>query len=414
MLSVHSSPAGDVGTHDTGGMSVYISELSRELGSMGHGVDLFTCRRRGRGHDVRILAPGVRLVSLDLGGVFPKEELFPRLPRFFRVWESFARSEGRRYDVVHSHYWLSGCVGSMARERWKVPHVITFHTLSALKLLNGFREAGHELRLAHERRLVRRCDGVVAATVREKGQLESHYRASPRKVGVVPCGVDLEGFRPENRPEARIRLGLDPGDTLLLYVGRFDPLKGLHRLLEALPGLLGRHPSLRLLLVGGDGPDASSTLELRRLARDLGVAERVAFAGRVAREKLPPYYGAADALVLPSRYESFGLVALESLACGTPVVATRVGAMEDLILPGKTGMLADGFDVASLARALDAFLESPEKDRWPAERIRRSVSSLAWSATAAAMLDQYRKAASPASELAGDSGRGLRKAADFG
>lgn len=404
MISVHSSPVGRLGTQDTGGMSVYIRELARELGERGHRVDIFTRTADGAQPGQRIaLSENVRVIHLDLGASTdaPKTELYPYLFAFFRALEEFRQREGIDYGVIHSHYWLSGQVGIQARQAWSAPHVTTFHTLGAVKNLLCANACESETRIAAEFRLVESCDRILVTSSREMQNLLCHYRASAEKLAVVPCGVNLGLFRPVAKPAARRCIGVAPQDRLVLYVGRFAPEKGLDRLLTAV-ACMKHYPHLRVMIVGGDGEDDPAHQRMRQLCRDTGIEERVTFAGRVDQIVLPQYYSAADLLVLPSVYESFGMVALEALACGTPVVATRVGATDDLIHQKANGRLAKSGSARSLA---DSIAEVLSQNGERPEVVRRSVWRYDWSRVAEEVLAVYRDsrmAAGPTIEDAHD------------
>jgi len=298
MLSVHSSPLGRLGTNDTGGMSVCIREIARKLGESGYAVDIFT-RLSDPGHrPILEFHKNVRLIHLRAGdiGYIPKQAVYPLLTDLFRELERFRRREGTRYDVVHSHYWLSGKVGGYAQKQWCVPHIVTFHTLGAVKNDTDGVEREPELRVMTEKQLAKTCHGIIAATEREKEHLIRYYGASPDAVRVVPCGVNPDLFRPLNKLQSRQRLGLDQNELLLLYVGRFVPSKGTDRLLEAMSYLQNDRP-YRLLIVGGDDLQTAEARRLRKLSRDHGVQDNVTFVGRVEHERLPIYYSAADILV---------------------------------------------------------------------------------------------------------------------
>ena len=388
MLSVHSCPEGELGTKDTGGMSVYIRELAREMGRRGHFVDIYTRFHGSSCKRVVDLSANVRLVHLGAGdgeGV-NKTGLFPYLEDFFRELEASRSSEALRYDLVHSHYWLSGRVGRWAQERWRIPHLLMFHTLGAVKNALFRRQVEPELRITTEKQLAAHCDRILAASEREKEHLVRFCGVPRDAVGVVPCGVDLDRFRPVGKARAREQLGLDPDESVLLYVGRFAALKGIDRLLEA-TAHLKRNRDLRLMIVGGDGEQTPESRELASLSRRFGILDRVTFAGRVDHEDMPLYYSAADVLALPSHYESFGLVALESLACGTPVVTTQVGAMEKIIRQDETGRVVQDASPPALAKAVEVFLS--ESRALPVEAIRASVLGWSWSCVASAMIDEY-------------------------
>ena len=389
MLSVHSCPVGELGTRDTGGMSVNVRELARELGRRGHLVDIYT-RLHGPSCDKVVqLGANVRLVHLGVGDedTSHRAALFPHLVDFFRELEQSRGTEGLRYDLIHSHYWLSGRVGQWARGRWRVPHLLMFHTLGAVKNALFHRQVEPELRIATEAHLAARCDRVLAASEREKEQLMLFCGVPCEAVGVVPCGVDLDRFRPVDKAQARDQLGFDPDERVVLYVGRFAPLKGLDRLLEAVACLRRSGGLPRLIIVGGDDEYTPASRELMRLSRRFGITDSVRFVGRVDQEHLRLYYSAADVVALPSHYESFGLVALESLACGTPVVTTPVGAMESIIRQGETGYVVHDASPAILAWAIEAFLH-PVKAAL-VDAIRASVLDRSWSGVASAMMVEY-------------------------
>lgn len=392
MISVHSSPLGRLGTQDTGGMSVYIRELSRQMGLRGHRVDIYT--RAGddlASGEAAWICENVRLIPLRMGPGTdaPKTALFPHLAGFFREMDSFRQRKAIAYDLIHSHYWLSGRVGRLARRAWGSPHITTFHTLAAAKQLAVGPGSDPEIRMAVERDLVAAVDRVLVSSEQEKENLVRFYAAEPDRVATVPCGVDLGLFRPRDKGAARLRIGAGADDCLVLYVGRFAPEKGLDRLLQA-AARLQHIPRLRLMVVGGDGVHNPARRRMADLALACGIADRVAFVGRVEQDELPWYYSAADLLALPSSYESFGMVALEALACGTPVAATRVGAMQRLLRDPRNGRLAPDFRPASLADAVEHLLGNRAAAAHEAAAVRRSVVRYDWSRVAADVLAIYR------------------------
>ncbi|MFH0914047.1 MAG: glycosyltransferase [Chloroflexota bacterium] len=375
ILSVHSCPTGNLGARDTGGMSVYIRELARELGSQGHRADIYT-QAHDHGNRVTSLGEGVRLVHLEAGGrSIPKQELYPSLPEFAANLEDFCQGHHLRYDLIFSHYWLSGWVGQELGRRWHVPHMVMFHTLGAVKNALGLGEEEPPVRLATEGELAQNCQRLIASTLREKDFLTWYYRASPENIGVVPCGVNLARFRPYNREESRSKLGWGK-EKVLLFVGRIEPLKGLERLITALSLLEGECP--RLVVLGGDQSNQPEVDRLQELARRLQVQEHIIFSGRVEHDELPYFYSAADASVIPSYYESFCLVALESLACGTPVLATDVGDLKNIIWEGETGYVVKDNSPHLLAGKIPALLRQGENFHRSTDLIRRSVAPFGW------------------------------------
>lgn len=389
MLSVHSSPIGELGAIDTGGMSVYVREVAKELGDSGHLVDIYTRLTGSRQNQIADLYDNVRLIHLQAGGngQMNKLALYAHLDEFFNELEAFRNRRSLDYDLIHSHYWLSGRVGSWAQERWEVPHVFMFHTVGAVKNSTAGSEKEPELRMAVEKHLARKCDRILVATDRERDHLVQHYGASPQTIGVVPCGVNLDLFRPLDKAAARQQLGFSQDESIVLYVGRFAPVKGIDRLMEAI-AYLQQHQGLRLVIVGGDGDGAPEHQRFQSLARKLSIQDSVTFMGRIEQDDLPPYYSAADVVVVPSHYESFGLVALESLASGTPVVATKVGAMESILREGETGHVVNNGSPRSLAKGIEKFISSSNGPS--PHKVRASVFRFSWANVASAIMGEYR------------------------
>ena len=389
MLSVHSCPLGQLGGKDTGGMNVYVRELAQALGQQGHWVDIYT-----RAHDVRdeqIYYPSqnVRLIHIKAGGVKDMGKLvqYSHLPDFASNLEDFRASHKLEYDLVHSHYWLSGQVGQWLADLWHLPNIVMFHTLGLVKNRLAVGENEAELRLETERELVRNCRRIIAATEKEKGDLVAHYQASSETISVIPCGVNLELFKPSAKDGARQRLGLN-GSKVILFVGRVEPLKGIDRLLEAISHLK-KQPGLKLVIIGGDDSSQFELAKLRALSRDLGIKNSVSFLGSVPQKRLPLFYSAADICVVPSYYETFCLVILESLACGTPVVATNVGAAASLIQQGETGYLVADNTPYNLAQGIERLLSVKKNGAVYASSIRKSVLGFDWSNIAQALIEEY-------------------------
>lgn len=390
-------------------MSVYIRDLSRQLGLHGHAVDIYT--RAGEDHEpgkVLRIFKNVRLIPLELGPAAdaPKTALYPHLFDFFHEADRFRLQEGIAYDLIHSHYWLSGQVGRWARQAWGAPHITTFHTLGAVKNLICGPGSEPELRIAAERGLVTACDRVLVTSDREQKNLIRFYDAEGDRIAVAPCGVNLDVFRPMDRGTARRRIRADADEKLVLYVGRFAPEKGLDRLLLAVARLAHLH-RLRLVVVGGDGEQDAAYRRMLEFSRSCGIADRVTFTGRIDQADLPPYYCAADLLVLPSSYESFGMVALEALACGTPVVATRVGAMEDLLGEAGNGRLVQDLRPSSLAEAMEGLLRDRASSSQTAETIRSSVVRYNWPRVALDVLTVYHASLAAAADVIKGSVAGI-------
>jgi len=422
MISVHSSPVGKLGTQDTGGMSVYVRELARQLGLRGHRVDIFTrAVEDGQADNPSKLSENVRLVPLAVGaaGHAPKTALYPYLSSFFDALDRFRSQNAAAYDLIHSHYWLSGQVGAWARKAWGAPHITTFHTLGEVKHRVCGAGSEPDVRMAVERELSDTCDRILMTSAREKNNLLRYYPARDETIAVVPCGVNLDLFRPLDKSQARRRIGAAMDEAVALYVGRFAPEKGLERLLKAV-ACLKSLLRLRLIIVGGDGNGDPDHQRMLQISHVYGLSERVTFMGRIDQGDLPVFYSAADMLVVPSAYESFGMVALESLACGTPVVATRVGAMEEVLRDRDTGRLSPDLKPESLAAAMNRMLSGRGPQPVAPEAIRRTVLRYGWSRVAAEVLKVYRSsvksdlALTAHSGHAGDHGRQHAKLACCG
>ncbi len=374
MLSTHSCPVGPLGARDTGGMSVYVREVASALGRRGHLVDIYTRAHDTSEPEVLPLSENVRLIHLDagLGEELHKIAIYPYIPEFAANLEAFRRNENLAYDVIFSHYWLSGCVGEFAEKWWGAPHLIMFHTLAAVKNTIGENEPA--LRLLTEERLARNCERVIAATPREKENIVNYCGTPAEKISVIPCGVNFGLFRPLRRDAARKELGLQ-NEKVVLFVGRIEPLKGIERLLSAVTEINDRD-NLNVFIVGGDAQSAPEITRLKETSQRLGISGIVKFQGLVEQEKLPLYYSAADITVVPSYYESFGLVPLESLACGTPVVATDVGDLKNIIRPGVTGYVArdSTADIAKKIADVLTWKNDPESR----EAIRASIKRYSW------------------------------------
>ena len=387
MVSAHTSPLAPLGGRETGGMNVYVLELSRELARLGYEVDIFT-RLDGDLPPVEPVAPGLRLVRLPAGPAAPieKEAIVRHLPEFVRGLRALA-SSGPGYDLIHSHYWQSGWAGTILARQLRLPHVVMFHTLGEVKNRARFGEAEPTLRIRHERTIARRATAIVTASDHERQLLERYYGADPARMHTVPCGIDLDLFRPLPRAESRASLGLPLDRPILLWVGRLEKLKGLEILLDAVAGL-ERNDAL-LLIVGGDDRAAPLRAELEAQARALGIAGRVRFTGAVDHAALPRYYSAADVCVVPSFYESFGLVAVEAMACGTPVVASRVGGLVSTVIDGVTGYLIPWRCPEPFAEKLDVLLANPELRANFGRAARASVERFRWSTIGLRIADVY-------------------------
>jgi len=394
MLSMHTSPLAALGGRETGGMNVYVRQVATQLGARGIAVDVFTRRSDATLLEVESFAPGVRLVQIEAGPPLhiEKEAMPPLTEAFAQGIEAFRAREGVAYDVIHSHYWLSADAGDRLAQNWDVPHTAMFHTLGDVKL--RARASEHELpvRLETERRLVHRLDRIVAATEHERQLLRQIYRVPAQHVSVIPLGVDLGRFQPvtdEARAEARERLGIPAGERVVLAVGRIEPLKGLDILIRSL-ALMSDRRGVSIHIIGGDDRAAPEIARLTSLAREQGVAEAVRFLGSRSHEELPDYYHAADVVVMPSFYESFGLVAVEAMASGVPVIASRVGGLASTVADGRTGYLIAWRCPEPFAEKIELLLANEELRLALGRAAReRMVASYSWSGVAESVAALY-------------------------
>ncbi|MEK7311038.1 MAG: glycosyltransferase [Chloroflexota bacterium] len=369
VLSVHTCPLATLGGKDTGGMNVYVRDLTRELGRRGIGVDVFTrSQDEHQPHVKHDLGHGNRVVHIPAGPETPltKPEIYGHLHEFVGGVREFAALEDLRYDVIHSHYWLSGVVAHELRKFWHVPIVHMAHTLAVMKnrIAQRPEERESRLRLDTESHILDWADRIIAATLAEKTQLELLLQADYRKIEVIPPGVDLSEFHPIPMAEAKLAIGVPPEDTMLLFVGRIEPLKGVDTMLHAMKLLRDRGampPHLCLSIIGGDpshtaAQDNAEMDRLRALRQELGIGDIVAFLGKRDQDALNNYYASAQAVIMPSHYESFGMVALEAMACGTPVIASEVGGLAFLVRDGETGFTVPNNDPEALCDRLQLLI----------------------------------------------------------
>ncbi|HEY0755455.1 MAG TPA: glycosyltransferase [Ktedonobacteraceae bacterium] len=391
MLSVHTSPLALPGSaKDAGGMNVYICELALELGRSGIAVDIFTRRTQANQPEIVVLGPRVRVIHIEAGPAVPvsKHNLYPYLSAFTRHIEEFSKREQRSYDLLHSHYWLSGVAAQRLARRWHIPHVTMFHTLAHLKQLANPNEAEPTLRLEMEQQLIQHADRIIAATQDERSQIIHHCGAIPERVEVIPCGVDLSRFVAYERQQARKRLNWQAEQPVLLFVGRLDPFKGPDMLLKVASLM---QTQAQVVVVGGNAAGDPEIEQLRQLARELGIQQRVRFLGALPQEELPLIYSAVDVTVMPSYHESFGMVAVESLACGTPVVATRAGGLLTVIRHGETGYLVPRAPDL-FAACLDGLLNDPATLQAMGAAARPSILRYSWQSVASLMSTIYEDA----------------------
>jgi D-inositol-3-phosphate glycosyltransferase len=417
MLSYHTCPLATLGGKDTGGMNVYVRDLTRQLGVLGVSVDVFTRSQDEHvPHVLHDLGYGNRVVHVPSGPEIPlpKEQLASFVPQFVAGIQDFADVKNLRFDLIHSHYWMSGVAAKELKETWDVPVVHMFHTLGAMKqrVARTREEAEGEYRLIGERQVLEIADRIVASTQAEIAQLQWLYQAYDVPAVVIPPGVDLSRFYPIPLDEAKEFVGVPPCDRMLLYVGRIEPLKGIDTLIEAIALIesqgLFEEGGMCLAIIGGD-PEADEQImtaemaRLKELCDQYGLADMVTFLGKFDQDTLPYYYSAAEAVVMPSQYESFGMVALESMACGTPVVASEVGGLAYLVQDGKTGYTVPAGDPEALAAKLRDIISNQDLRLRLGEQAAAFAKGYDWHLIAEQIVDLYQDVIDSQREQIGDS-----------
>jgi D-inositol-3-phosphate glycosyltransferase len=362
-LSMHTSPLLQPGSGDAGGMNVYIDELCRTMAARGVQADVYTRRIDPDDAVVVKVLPGYRVFHVDVGPAAPLP--VAALPKYVRAYARQVETmlKPALPQIIHSHYWLSGWAGLLVKRSLGIPLANSFHTLGRVKDDSRRQDEPPEslLRIAAEHEVIEGSDCVMASTPTEAQELLEFYGADPNRLCTSPPGVDHRLFRPGSKPRARQRLGLGKG-PVVLFVGRIQPLKGLDVTVEGMAAIVERHPDAILMVVGGpSGPRGQAEMTaLRKRAVELGLAGNIRFVGPMPHGLVPDLYRAADVVVVPSRAESFGLVAAEAQACGTPVVGARIGGLIDVVDDGSTGFLIDGWDPADHAEAVLRLLDDPE------------------------------------------------------
>jgi D-inositol-3-phosphate glycosyltransferase len=402
MISYHTCPIATLGGKDSGGMNVYVRDLTRQLGQFGVHVDVFTRSQDEHvPHVLHDLGYGNRVVHVTAGPEIPlpKEELQNYIQEFVQGIINFTRNKNLSYDLIHSHYWLSGMAAIELAINWELPIIHMFHTLGVMKQrvsrIPG--EADGDFRLQGEKKVLRHVDKVVAATPAEYAQLQWLYHADMERVVVIPPGVDISRFYPIPADEAKEFIGIPPCNRMLLFVGRIEPLKGLDTLIEVIAIMREDKDFVDqpfcLLVIGGD-PGVSDSAEMDRLQelrQKCKVEDLVTFIGKRCQDTLPYYYSAARAVVVPSHYESFGMVALEAMACGTPVVASHVGGLAFLIKDGETGFTVPVNDPRVMVERLSALIKDDDLHHRISHQAAEFARQFSWELIATRILDLYNK-----------------------
>lgn len=403
MISYHTCPLATLGGKNTGGMNVYVRELTHYLGRAGVHVDVFTRSEDEHvPHVLHDLGYGNRVVHIPAGPEhpLPKEELASHIPEFADGILTFAREKSLKYDLIHSHYWMSGIASIDLQKEWRVPIISMFHSLQKLKnqIARSAEEREGQYRIDGEERVIRHSTCIVTATPAEEQQLTTLYHADPQRLYSIPPGVDTSHFYPIPGDEAKAVVGIPEKDRMLLFVGRIEPLKGVDTLVRAIAhmrklGVLGKCPHY-LAIIGGE-PDVSpenmdaEMKRLQELCHTLGIGDLVLFLGKRDQNLLPYYYSAAEVVIMPSHYESFGMVALEAMACGTPVVASQVGGLAYLVQDNVTGVLIPDGDPIALGETLTRLIRNDDLREQLGDQANEYAQAYSWEIIAEKMKKLY-------------------------
>src|SRR6185312_6105192 len=390
---MHTSPTASLGQNANGGLNVYVREVCNAFSERGIATDVFTRKQSNDEPAIETLAPLSRVVYLPAGRGLDKYSLIQEAPAFARRIRDFADREGLRYDLLYSHYWLSGEVACLLRPTLAAGWAHIAHTLGLVKNRSLAQGATPEpdLRIRIEGEIAQQADVMIASTADEAEELVDAYRADPARVVVIPPGVDLSMFQPMDRDQARRTIGFE-GGQMVLFVGRLERLKGVEVAIRALALLSDReHPDLRMVIVGEDVREGeeSEKERLKSVATALGIRDRIDFVGSVAHHELPYFYSAADACVMPSYSESFGLVGLEAQACGCPVVASGVPGLRSVVRDGVSGYLIDGDDPAAYAERIGRLLADPQSAQQMGRRGSLLAQRFSWTRTADRLEDLF-------------------------
>lgn len=396
LISVHGDPAIEIGKEEAGGQNVYVRQVGEALAQLGWQVDMFTRKVSTEQDTIVQHRPNCRTIRLEAGAVefVPRDNLFGNLPEFVGNFLKFQRENGITYPLIHTNYWLSSWVGMQLKKIQGSKQVHTYHSLGAVKY-NTIKTIPliASTRLAVEKEVLETAERIVATSPQEKEHMRSLV-STKGNIDIIPCGTDIEQFGCISQQAARVKLGLNPEDKVVMYVGRFDPRKGIETLVRAVGKSQFRGDKhLKLIIGGGSRPGQSDGMERERIegiVHELGMSDFTIFTGRLSQEILPSYYAAADVCVVPSHYEPFGLVAIEAMASNTPVVASDVGGLQFTVVPEETGLLAPPQDEDAFAVAIDRILANPQwRDQLGKAGRKRVESKFSWNGVATQLSELY-------------------------
>ncbi len=388
-ISVHGCPYRRLGEKDAGGMNVYILAMAKELGRRGIAVDVYTRVHDLNDPQVFELGENARVIHLRAGPLEEeKNNIYQHVPTFTEELIKYAEENDLHYDLIHSHYWLSSEVAAELKKRWNIPVVTMFHTVGELKKMSRWGENEPDFRLDVERRAMQESDLIITSNPDERGHLMRLFGVDSHRIAVLPCGIDTEMFKPLDRDKARKELSIQTKDKVLIFVGRLEPLKGIDTILMAIADV-GDKSNLKFLVVGGNPDTDAEASRLMGIAKMLKIDGHVTFTGSIAHEKLATYYSAADVCLVPSYYESFGLVAVEAMACGTPVIASMVGGLKTTVIDGHNGYLIPWRCPEAFTERIEMLISNrPLRDAL-GNHAKDSIERLVWERVADQVLNAY-------------------------
>lgn len=398
LISVHGDPAVEIGKEEAGGQNVYVRQVGEALAQLGWKVDMFTRKASKNQAEIVEHSPNCRTIRLVAGPeeFVPRQEIYEYLPEFVQQIQKFQQDSGVQYSLVHTNYWLSAKVGMELKKLQPITQVHTYHSLGAVKYKSITTiPMIATTRLAIEKTVLETAERIVATSPQEKEHMRSLV-STQGNIDIIPCGTDIDRFGGIGKQEARAKLGIDPDSKVVFYVGRFDKRKGIETFVRAVGRCQWReNGDLKLIIGGGSRPGQSDGIERDRIEKivdELGLRSITTFPGRLGDETLPLYYAAADICVVPSHYEPFGLVAIEAMASGTPVIASDVGGLQYTVISEKTGLLCPPQDDAAFAQAIDRILENPQwRDQLGQQARKRVEDKFSWSGVAVQLSDLYQQ-----------------------
>ncbi|MDJ0736535.1 MAG: glycosyltransferase family 1 protein [Nostocaceae cyanobacterium] len=402
LISVHGDPAIEIGKEEAGGQNVYVRHVGEALGELGWQVDMFTRRVNLEQETIVQHTSNCRTIRLEAGSpeFVPRDNLFTKLPEFVDNLLEFQKNNHITYRLIHTNYWLSSWVGMQLKKIQGCSQVHTYHSLGAVKY-NTVKTVPliASKRLQIEKQILETAERIVATSPQEQQHMRSLV-SSKGDIDIIPCGTDIQRFGCIDRTAARAKLRIDPETKVILYVGRFDPRKGIETLVRAVAqSKLHGSYNLQLIIGGGSRPghsDGDERDRIEKIVAELGMTEFTSFPGRLSQDILPTYYAAADVCVVPSHYEPFGLVAIEAMASGTPVVASDVGGLQFTVVPGETGLLAPPQNVDGFATAIDRIIINPQwRDKLGEAARKRVVTKFSWDGVAQQLSQLYTELLQP-------------------